>query len=52
MRKSILNHYIKEKIEVVPVYDLMQSEMDAEKRKALLEGYANYSIHVCKAKNR
>ena len=33
--KSVLQKGEKQKIEVVPVYDLMQSEMDAEKRNAL-----------------
>lgn len=33
--KSVLQEGEKQKIEVVPVYDLMQSEMDAEKRNVL-----------------
>lgn len=33
--KSVLQEEEKQKIEVVPVYDLMQSEMDAEKRNVL-----------------
>lgn len=48
--KSVLQKGEKQKIEVVPVYDLMQSEMDAEKRNALWKDMQTIAYKFAKQK--
>ena len=48
--KSVLQEGGKQKIEVVPVYDLMQSEMDAEKRNVLWKGMHTIAYKFAKQK--
>ena len=50
MCKSGLQEGEKQKIEVVPVYDLMQSEMDAEKRNALWKDMQTIAYKFAKQK--
>lgn len=48
--KSVLQEGEKQKIEVVPVYDLMQSEMDPEKRETLWKDMQTIAYKFAKQK--